>query len=155
MRDECSGWETEQWRLETLALHNARFIFGQAHRCNCVMKHPPPRKQPRWRRCVTMSCFGSGADEKVEGERGQGTDSRQKGWMRWARGACPDWVLIYPLSWGGWPGMWPVGQERMPVFDWVLPSPESGHTAGAQWMLIPWLHFKHGKRALVSLINCN
>lgn len=144
-----SSEDWKRWLYIMLVLYLDRLIDVT------VSWNIPPRKQPRWRRCVTMSCFGSGADEKVEGERGQGTDSRQKGWMRWARGACPDWVLIYPLSWGGWPGMWPVGQERMPVFDWVLPSPESGHTAGAQWMLIPWLHFKHGKRALVSLINCN
>lgn len=144
-----SSEDWKRWLYIMLVLYLDRLIDVT------VSWNIPPRKQPRWRRCVTMSCFGSGADEKVEGERGQGTESRQKGWMRWARGACPDWVLIYPLSWGGWPGMWPVGQERMPVFDWVLPSPESGHTAGAQWMLIPWLHFKHGKRALVSLINCN
>lgn len=144
-----SSEDWKRWLYIMLVLYLDRLIDVT------VSWNIPPRKQPRWRRCVTMSCFGSGADEKVEGERGQGTESRQKGWMRWARGACLDWVLIYPLSWGGWPGMWPVGQERMPVFDWVLPSPESGHTAGAQWMLIPWLHFKHGKRALVSLINCN
>lgn len=157
---EDGGMEKTQ-SLETFTVQNTDFTLGQDHWCNCVSKHPLPQNKQTNKNpaMLTQLCHNVllWIRDWLESRRWDGSRGWfvQERWRGWVLGACLDSVLIHPFLWGCWPDTWPAGQEDFLSLIQVFSSTKSGHTAGAQWMLIRWLHFKLGKRVPLSLTNCN